>query len=238
MASDSRVSETNKKIYWVPLESSPEAMNKMVYRLGVDKAVGFNDVWGLDDELLEMVAQPVHALIFLFPSLEEFQAARKQKAASSSNKVSPNVWFMRQTIGNACGTMAIIHALANIQKTVPISGPLGEFFEKTKNLSPAERATELEKNESIAALHSQSAVEGQTTAPEADADILHHYSAFVNVDGDLYELDGTTSAPLNHGPSNNLLKDAARVIKEHVKSLNDDPRGFSVISLGPNLSEN
>ncbi|KAJ2794624.1 ubiquitinyl hydrolase 1, partial [Coemansia guatemalensis] len=50
-------------------------------------------------------------------------------------------------------------------------------------------------------------------------------------------LDGTTLAPLNHGPSTDLLKDAARVIKKHVLSLNDDPRGFSVIALGPNSSE-
>ncbi|KAJ2788889.1 Ubiquitin carboxyl-terminal hydrolase isozyme L3, partial [Coemansia guatemalensis] len=170
MASDTNATGTGKKIHWVPLESSPEAMNKMVHRLGVDKSVGFSDVWGLDDELLAMVAQPVHALIFLFPSLDDFKAGRKQQAESSSNKVSPNVWFMRQTIGNACGTMAIIHALANTRKTVPISGSLAEFFDKTKNLSPVERAAELEKNEPIARSHSQSAVEGQTAAPEAESD--------------------------------------------------------------------
>lgn len=28
-------------------------------------------------------------------------------------EVSPNVYFMKQTIGNACGTVAIIHSIAN-----------------------------------------------------------------------------------------------------------------------------
>ena len=27
--------------------------------------------------------------------------------------MSPNVYFMKQTIGNACGTVAIIHSIAN-----------------------------------------------------------------------------------------------------------------------------
>lgn len=28
-------------------------------------------------------------------------------------EVSPNLFFMKQTIGNACGTVAIIHSIAN-----------------------------------------------------------------------------------------------------------------------------
>lgn len=35
---------------------------------------------------------------------------------SEGQQVSPDVYFMRQTIGNACGTIGLIHAVANNQE--------------------------------------------------------------------------------------------------------------------------
>ncbi|KAJ1951023.1 hypothetical protein EC988_004175 [Linderina pennispora] len=195
-----------RKVHWIPLESNPEVINAMIARLGVSSSIGFNDVWGLDDDLLAMVAQPVKAVIFLFPLTEESEASRAQKIASAANTVSPNVWFMRQTIGNACGTMAVIHALANSQADIPISGHLAEFFHKTKDLTPEERAALLENDEVIAGTHLEGASGGQTAAPDAEAAIDLHFIAFVNVDGDMYELDGRHAAPINHGASTDVLK--------------------------------
>ncbi|KAJ2536051.1 Ubiquitin carboxyl-terminal hydrolase isozyme L3 [Coemansia sp. RSA 1933] len=226
------MSSTTEKVYWVPLESSPDAMNKVIQQMGVGEPTAFSDVWGLDDELLGMVPQPVHALIFLFPLTNKFEELRKQEALSSENKVSPNVWFMKQTIGNACGTMAIFHALGNNQKTLPIGGDLAAFFEKVKDMSPEERAAELEQSRPLAEAHKSGAAEGQTEAPAADASVDHHYAAYALVDGDLYELDGRLSAPINHGPSTDVLKDGARIIKKRIASFEGDSQAFSVISLG------
>lgn len=33
-----------------------------------------------------------------------------------------NLYFMRQTVGNACGTVGIIHALANSRSQIPLDG--------------------------------------------------------------------------------------------------------------------
>ncbi|KAJ1730583.1 hypothetical protein LPJ61_002938, partial [Coemansia biformis] len=217
-ASESATKPSEGKLRWVPLESSPEAMNKMIHALGVDKSVGFSDVWGLDDELLDMVAQPVRALVFLFPQSEDGRGPRMEEAAAASNTVSPKVWFTRQTIGNACGTMAVLHALGNCQDTVTIGGELAAFFAQTSDLPPGERAAKLETNAAIAESHSASAAEGQTAAPSADAEVEHHYSAFVVVDGSLYEVDGMLSAPINHGPSSDLLRDGARAIKKRIEA--------------------
>ncbi|KAJ1931022.1 hypothetical protein FBU59_006851 [Linderina macrospora] len=229
---------TERKVHWVPLESNPEVINAMISRLGVSPSFGFNDVWGLDDELLGMVAQPVKAVIFLFPLTDKSESTRAQKVASATNTVSPNVWFMRQTIGNACGTMAVIHALANNQADIPIEGHLAEFFAKTKTLSPEERAELLENDEVIAGTHSEGASGGQTAAPDAEAAIDLHFIAFVNVDGDMYELDGRHAAPINHGVSTDLLKvmywlDAAGVIKQRIRELDGGSLEFTVLALGP-----
>ncbi|KAJ2853070.1 ubiquitinyl hydrolase 1, partial [Coemansia asiatica] len=103
-------------------------------------------------------------------------------------------------------------------------------------MTPAERAAELETSQVLAEAHKEGAMGGQTAAPEADADVLHHYVAFVNVDGDLYELDGTNEAPINLGPSTDFLKDAAREIKKRISFFEDESLEFSVLSLGPNPS--
>ncbi|KAJ2346041.1 hypothetical protein GGF43_005074 [Coemansia sp. RSA 2618] len=226
-------SEAPEKIYWVPLESSPEAMTKMIHRLGVDKAVAFTDVLGLDDELLAMTPQPVHALVFLFPVTDSFQAARIQEANDSSNL--PNLWYSKQTIGNACGTMAILHALGNVQKSVAIGGDLAEFYAKTMDMTPLERSQELERSDAVATAHAASAAEGQTAAPAADANVDHHYAAFVSVDGRLYELDGVMPGPIDLGPSTDFLKDAAGVIKKRISALGETNQLLSVLALCANL---
>ncbi|KAJ2027548.1 ubiquitinyl hydrolase 1 [Coemansia sp. RSA 922] len=235
--SNSTAGVRSGKIQWVPLESSPEAMNRVIYRLGVEDSVGFSDVLGLDEELLTMVAQPVNALVFLFPLTDKFEEDRKQEATSSSNSVSPKVWFMQQTIGNACGTMAIFHAMANNQQNLPISGEMAAFFERTKDMTPEERAANLEKDNAVAEAHKEGAAEGQTAAPKPGEDVNHHYAAFACIDGHLYELDGRLPAPINHGPSVDALKDGARVIRQRIQSFADDSLAFSVISLGPSCDD-
>ena len=37
----------------------------------------------------------------------------EQKKARMEQEVSSQVYFMKQTVGNACGTIALIHSIAN-----------------------------------------------------------------------------------------------------------------------------
>ncbi|KAJ2514706.1 ubiquitinyl hydrolase 1 [Coemansia sp. RSA 1939] len=219
------------KIYWVPLESSPQVMNKIIEHMGVGASVKFDDVYDFDEEILSMVAQPVHALVFLFPEVEGTNIEREREAQSSKDKVSPNIWHMRQTIGNACGTMAIFHALGNNQKTLPIGGNIAAFFDKVNGLSPEDKAKELEQSKEMEEAHRSGASEDQSAAPEADADVDYHYVALTIVDGDLYEIDGGLSVPINHGPATDVLRDGVRVAKRRIAAMEDKNIGFSLIAL-------
>lgn len=75
---------------------------------------------------------------------------------------------MKQTISNACGTVALIHAVANNQDRVILNdGPLKRFLEATKDAGPEERAAKLEGDDDICETHDAVAQEGQTAVSDA-----------------------------------------------------------------------
>uniref|UniRef100_A0A669F6R6 Ubiquitin carboxyl-terminal hydrolase n=1 Tax=Oreochromis niloticus TaxID=8128 RepID=A0A669F6R6_ORENI len=161
--------------------------------LGMKPTWQFGDVYGLDPELLSMVPRPVCAVLLLFPVTEKYEAFKQEeeeKLKDQPQEVSPDVYFIKQTIGNACGTIGLIHAVANNQAHLEFEpdSPLKKFLEQTSKMTPEERATFLEKDESIRVTHESSAQEGQTEAPSLDEKVNLHFIAFVNVGGHLYEL--------------------------------------------------
>uniref|UniRef100_A0AAQ4QIP7 Ubiquitin carboxyl-terminal hydrolase n=1 Tax=Gasterosteus aculeatus aculeatus TaxID=481459 RepID=A0AAQ4QIP7_GASAC len=185
---------------WLPLESNPEVMTKFVNCLGMRPTWQFGDVYGLDPELLGMVPRPVCAVLLLFPVTDKYEAFKQEeeeKLKGQQQEVSPDVYFIKQTIGNACGTIGLIHAVANNQAHLEFESdsPLKKFIEQTSKMTAAERAAFLEKDESIRVTHESSAQEGQTEAPSLDEKVNLHFIAFVNVGGQLYELGESTTVP-------------------------------------------
>lgn len=59
---------------------------------------------------------------------------------------------MKQTIGNACGTIGILHSLANNLDVLKIEkdSTLAKYFAETQNKTPKERAELLEKLHTLA----------------------------------------------------------------------------------------
>ena len=53
----------------------------------------------------------------------------------------------------------------------------------------------IEEDDAIEAVHVEQAQEGQSAAL---MDVNSHFVCFTNVDGNLYELDGRKSTPINH----------------------------------------
>lgn len=223
---------------WVPLESNPEVLNKYVTNLGVstDK-FEFVDIYGLDKELLDMVPKPVLAILLLFPITKnyiEYQKKFEETADPSTKKISPNVYYTKQRVKNACGTIAIIHALANNAETLNIdtTKSFGQFLNSTKSMTPEERAEHLKADDSMKVAHQESAQEGQTETPDADEDVDLHFIAFVEKDGSLYELDGGKEGPINHGPTtrDNFLEDTSKVITK-LFAVNPEDVRFNLIGL-------
>lgn len=128
---------------WVPMEANPEVFTQAsllslyihvhihilqsltaqwMQLMGVDTdCVEFVDIFGLDEELLAMVPQPVHAIILLYPVGKGMDEKRRElfppNYATGAARTR-GVWYLPQTIGNACATVALLHLFANLPLTM------------------------------------------------------------------------------------------------------------------------
>ncbi|KAJ4712671.1 Ubiquitin carboxyl-terminal hydrolase [Melia azedarach] len=208
------VDEAPSSKRWLPLEANPDVMNQFLWGLGLQPGEAeCYDVYGLDEDLLAMVPQPVLAVLFLYPITEQSEEERRLQE-NDKRECNSKVYFMKQTVGNACGTIGLLHAVGNITSEVKlIDGSfLDRFYKSTVPLNPLERAAFLENDREMEVAHSVAATAGDT---EASDNVNTHFICFACVDGELYELDGRKSGPISHGASSpsTLLQDAAKVIK-------------------------
>ncbi|TPX68740.1 hypothetical protein SpCBS45565_g02937 [Spizellomyces sp. 'palustris'] len=212
---------------WTPLESNPTVMNKYMERLVEIFTVDTFLPSGLDEELLQFIPRPAVAVY------EQYRLSEEERLRREGQVVSPHIYFVRQTIPNACGTIGLLHALANNTDLLTLrEGPLKRILDQTKDNTPEERARVLELSVDLASVHDESSQEGQTAAPPREQDIDTHFICFVQKDGNLYEMDGRKPFPINHGDCDDLLLDSVKVIKQFMER-DPDNLNFTVIALAP-----
>ena len=240
MASSSAAPTTKK---WFPLESNPSLMNDYCHKLGFNTGLyEWTDVFSAEDWALDMIPQPVAAVIMLYPLTEKQTAHEKDELQPLQTDQPADVWFTKQRIGNACGTIGILHSLLNTP------APLHQFRENswlesfqasTTTGTPVERAERLEADTAIRGLHDAATTSGanQTTRGQLDDKLITHFVALVCRDNVLYELDGRKEGPVAHGPTTQatLLKDACRVVQQFMARDPDEIR-FTILALAPTQS--
>ncbi|KAF1395410.1 hypothetical protein PFLUV_G00011230 [Perca fluviatilis] len=215
---------------WTPMEINPEMLNKMMSKLGVGESWRFVDVLGLESEQLSAVPKPCCALMLLFPLTQQHESFRQQQADKVAG--GSEVYFLKQTAVNSCGTIALLHAVANNKSklTFDSDSALKKFLDETANMSADDRAKHLEKNQAICEAHNEVAVQGQCR-PEADK-VNFHFIAFVNVNGELFEFDGRLAGPVKHGATKDesFIMDSSKVCRGFMEREQGEVR-FSAVAL-------
>lgn len=103
--------------HFIPLESDPGILS-LSHELGVSPSLVFQDVLSIDDrELLVFVPRPVLALVLVFLSSLDYESSVKKEDESKQNYIESGeddgvLWF-QQTINNAYGLYAVLHAVCN-----------------------------------------------------------------------------------------------------------------------------
>ena len=107
-----------KRKMFVPLENNPQVMTHLLQNLGLSTTLSLHDVFSLTDpSLLEFVPRPASALLLVFPVSEGYEKYRREEDEGVDEYQGKGdgeevTWF-RQTIGNSCGLMALLHAAGN-----------------------------------------------------------------------------------------------------------------------------
>lgn len=240
-------SNSSKEQKWFPLESNPTLMNDYIRKLGFNTDLyQFVDVFSAEDWALEMIPQPVAAVIMLYPlTPKQLEHEKKDEATASDAEAakaddSSSVWFIKQRIGNACGTIGLLHSLLNTPEPLNQFQPdswLETFQASTASVKdPVTRAEILEGDTTIATLHdaATSSEQNQTSRGEIDDKVITHFVALVCRNNVLYELDGRKAGPVPHGSTTpaTLLPDACKVIQEFMARDPDEIR-FTILALAP-----
>jgi ubiquitin carboxyl-terminal hydrolase L3 len=107
-------------------ENNPDVMNSLVHGLGLSTSLAFQDVFSIDEpSLLEFVPRPAHALLLIFPVSQVYEQSRLEEdedkqVYTSFGPDEPVIWY-KQTIGNACGLIGLLHAVSNGEAVSKIS---------------------------------------------------------------------------------------------------------------------
>ncbi|KAJ7481798.1 ubiquitin C-terminal hydrolase L3 [Mycena latifolia] len=245
------MAESTHKIHFIPLESDPSIFTDLIHALGV-RGLEFQDVLSL--ELADLISTgslalsgPLYALILLFPTNKTYEAelaAAKRRARSEGTQYTghgveePVIWF-DQTIHNACGLYAILHAVSNVERTfIGSESPLGNLLASCIDLDPTGRAAALEASKSIAEAYLQAATQGGTTVPNAEDEVEFHYVCFVKspLNGHLYEMDGDKNGPVDQDAAlegdRDLLSGGLKLVKSFLQNGNSQYQLMALVPKG------
>jgi ubiquitin carboxyl-terminal hydrolase L3 len=157
-----RVGDTSvKEEQWYPLESDCSVMNALVKKMGFDTSLyEFTDIISIEPSEIKEITQTVVAVMMLLPLT---QVQKQYNQHEQHTPTTDGIWFIRDRVDYACGTIALLHAVLNAPngvKSVAIyhDSWLHSFYEYcTVDMHPNAKADVFEGDKTIKMLHNKAA---------------------------------------------------------------------------------
>ncbi|KAL2845206.1 putative ubiquitin carboxyl-terminal hydrolase isozyme L3 [Aspergillus pseudoustus] len=194
---------------FIPLENNPDVLKLLCENLRISRDLDFYDIISTSPAFLQeyCYVRPCHALIVLARH-PIYQAARSAVEPTipeykGSGPQEPVIW-MKQTIGHACGLMALLHVIFNLEggRYVQPGTAIDALRQQAILLGVTERAQLLYDAGFLEEAHMDAASRGASVVPSPRDDNQHHFLAFVQKDGKVWELNGGMNGPLCRGVLN------------------------------------
>lgn len=196
-------------------ENEPEVMNTLARRVGLaPHTLEFHEIISLEEpNLLGPILRPVLALLVIIPMTPAWKAYRQAEDAEmlanahqTADTHAKPIWFP-QIIGNACGSIGLVHCLLNVPADAGHShilpdSVLARIRDAAMSLKSSEDCAKLlYDDEEFGLLHQSVAAMGQSSMSVAeDGGFTGHFVAFVKgADGHFWELEGDRQGPVDLG---------------------------------------
>ncbi|KAH9254635.1 hypothetical protein BASA81_007392 [Batrachochytrium salamandrivorans] len=224
------------------LESNPEMFTSFARSLGVKSPARFVDVWSFDEETLGCFPQPIVAVCVLYPSGLD---AKRRDVSQVDKGDGSNCLYIKQRlheVGNACGTLALMHAIGNNTSRLEFShsSPLLEFSAAHHGQNAEHLADAINRAQFLREASETVASSGQTETPQVNDHVDSHFICFViGRNGHLVELDGMKPGPVDHGKLGSeadFFPQTMRVVREEMVARTEDVN-FSVLALTTSLED-
>lgn len=191
---------------FIPLENNPEVLSTLCSNLGVSSKLTFHDILSVTSpELLAFIPRPVNAVIFLCDK-PIYTAAREAVEPTipvyqGSGPQEPVIWA-KQTIGHACGLMALLHIVLNLDEGAYIlpESELKTLRDELIPLGPTARADKLYDSLFLERAHMDAAGQGASHVPSPSDPCGNHFGALIkDGQGRVWELNGGMNGPMLRG---------------------------------------
>jgi len=218
---------------WSTIESDPGVFSELLASFGV-RDVKVEELWSLDADSLAALPQPVHGLFFLF---KWDRTKGKPRAPVPTATADSPVFFMHQTINNACATIALLHVALNAEG-IDVGPTLRGFTEFAAPLPPDVRGQLLGETDAIRIAHNSFArpepFEAEERTATDDDDDVYHFIAYVQRGGVVWELDGLKPGPVEVGtvsPGESWLSKAAVEVQRRIEEYSAGEIRFTLLGL-------
>lgn len=194
---------------WNTIDSDAGVFTELVEKLGIQD-VQFDDLYSIDSDSLNSMS-PLYGVVFLFKygNVDRSYAKDGNKPLDGEYDTeyqSKGIFFANQIIQNACATQAVLNILLNV-KSLDLGKDIGGFKSFVEGLDGEIIAEAISNSEIIRTVHNSFSapnliVDEDKPAPPPDYDDkndgLFHFIGYVNIDNQIYELDGLKKYPIKH----------------------------------------
>ncbi|KAI0259225.1 ubiquitin-specific protease [Gloeopeniophorella convolvens] len=217
---------------WQLTESDPGVFTELLKTLGVPLVV--DDLYSLDATSLAPF-QPLRALIFLFKWLP---GAGEPDSTGGAYDPAFSGFFAHQVVQNACATLAVLNALANIPD-LTVGSELQELLSFTTGMDAQTRGMAVTSADWLRAAHNAlsppSSISLDGLGSSKTTEDAYHFIVYLPALGAVYELDGLKQSPITHGPYNDggegWVARAREVIEARIATYPPGSLEFSLLAL-------